>query len=593
MSAAAMPEARPERQSRGARRSLPPTLAATLTAALALLVQACSPGPSGEPSPGTSPGGSAPPTSGAVASAPVCVATTAPTLEPWRDRVFYEVFVRSFSDADGDGIGDLPGLTAKLDALNDGDPATTSDLGITGIWLMPVAESVSYHGYDVVDFTAVERDYGDLSTMRQLVQAAHERGILVIVDFVINHTSRDHPWFEDALAGGEHRDWYVWSETDPGWPAVAGPNPWHETPAGDFYYGAFWEGMPDLNLRNPEVTAELTRVAEVWLEDVGIDGFRIDAAKHLVETGADAQINTPETKAWLADFRAAIHQTHPDALVLGEVYDARGISSSYTREGALDLSFDFGVGPALANGVYGDATTVLASVEEVAERYGPGAAATFLSNHDQTRFATQLKGDLEAAKRAAAVLLTGPGVPFIYYGEELGMTGTKPDELLRTPYPWTGEAPGHGFTGGTPWEPFADGAPTSNLASESTDPASVWSTYRDFVQLRVANPALRAGELIRVKASSRSVAAWLRVFGDQRVLVLHNLGGEAAANVSLDLESGPLCGAPIPALVHSTTSVGAAAAAPAITAEGGLDGYVPFPELPARSTVILDLTPPE
>ena len=568
------------------RRTRPARAAAAFILGCAVALASCVPGPTLAPS-----GEPASPAGSGLGAAPACATTTAPTLGPWRDRVFYEIFVRSFSDADGDGIGDLPGLTSKLDALNDGNPATTDDLGITGIWLMPVAEAASYHGYDVVDYTAVERDYGDMSAMRAFVQAAHERGILVIVDFVINHTSSEHPWFQDALAGGERRDWYVWSETNPGWPAVAGPSPWHQTPAGDFYYGAFSEQQPDLNLQNPEVTAALEGIADTWLEDVGVDGFRIDAAKHLIETGADAQINTLETKAWLADFRDAIRADHPDALLLGEVADARGISSSYTREGALDMSFDFGIGPALANGVYGDATTVLASLEEVAERFAPGAAGTFLSNHDQTRFATQLKGDLEAAKRAAAVLLTGPGVPFIYYGEELGMTANKPDPALRTPYPWTATAPGFGFTTGTPWEPFAEGAATANLATESQDLTSIWSTYRDLVQLRTQQPALRAGDFVRLRSSNRQVAAWLRVFGDQRILVMHNLGTEPAAEVTLDLAEGPLCGEPTALYLYAATSEELdEPAPPEVTPRGGLDGYVPLPLLPGRSSVLIELT---
>jgi glycosidase len=457
---------------------------------------------------------------------------------------------------------------------------------------MPVSEAASYHGYDVIDYTAVEREYGDLSTMRSFVQAAHDRGILVIVDFVINHTSSQNPWFVDALAGGEHRDWYIWSDDDPGWPSVAGPNPWHETPAGDFYYGAFSDEMPDLNLRNPDVTAALTGIAETWLEDFGIDGFRIDAAKHLIETGPGDQINTPETKAWLSDFRAAIHADHPDALVLGEVWDARGISASYARDGAVDVSFDFGIGPALANGVYGDATTALASLEEVSKRYAPGAPATFLSNHDQPRFATQLKGDLAGAERAAAVLLTGPGVPFIYYGEELGMTGTKPDPQLRTPYPWTAEAPGYGFTSGTPWEAFSDGASTSNLATEASDPTSVWTTYRDLVQLRTSQAALSAGDFVRLKASSPTVAAWLRVLGDQRILVLHNLGSEPALNVALTLREGPLCGSPQALYLYARTEADedlAEPAPPTVTPTGGLDGYVPLAVLPGGATVVFEL----
>ena len=553
--------------------------------ACAIALGACGPSPSAAPSSG----GASPAASGAGA-APACVPTQAPAIEPWRDRVFYEIFVRSFADANGDGVGDLVGLTDRLDTLNDGDPSTSDDLGITGIWLMPVAEAESYHGYDVVDYTAVERDYGDQSTLRSFVEAAHQRGILVIVDFVINHTSSEHAWFQDALSGGEHRDWYVWSETDPGWPQVAGPNPWHETPAGDYYYGAFSDSMPDLNLNNPDVTAELVRIAEAWLQDAGVDGFRIDAAKHLIETGAEAQMNTLETKAWLADFRDAIHQRHPDALVLGEVFDARGVSASYAQQGALDMSFDFGIGPALAHGVFGDAGTALASLEEISTRYAPGAPATFLSNHDQPRIATQLKGDLEAAKRAATVLLTGPGVPFVYYGEELGMEGTKPDPQIRTPYPWTAAAPGHGFTTGTPWEPFAPGASTSNLATELEDLASVRSTYRDLIQLRTGAPALRAGDFVRLEASESQVAAWLRVAGNQRILVMHNLGSELATDVALDLASGPLCGSPTALYLYATASEDIAEpASPAVTSSGGLDGYVPLPVLPGRASVVIEL----
>ncbi len=555
---------------------------------IALALTGCGPTPSAAPS-----GGAVSPGASVGVGAPACVPVEDPAIPPWRDRVFYEVFVRSFFDSNGDGIGDLPGLTERLDTLNDGDPTTTEDLGITGIWLMPVTEAESYHGYDVVDYTAVERDYGDAPSMRAFIEAAHERGILVIVDFVINHTSSEHPWFQDALGGGEHRDWYVWSETDPGWPAVAGPNPWHETADGDFYYGAFSDSMPDLNLANPDVTAELGRIAEVWLEDVGVDGFRLDAAKHLIETGADGQTNTEETRAWLADFRAAIHARHPDALVLGEVFDARGVSASYTREGALDMSFDFGIGPAIANGVFGDATTTMASLEEVATRFEPGVAGTFLSNHDQTRIATQLRGNLDAMDRAAAVLLTGPGVPFVYYGEELGMLGTKPDPQLRTPYPWTGSGPSFGFTTGTPWEELSVGAEVANYAAQSVDLASTWSTYRDFIHLRTEQKALRAGELVRLRASNRQVAAWLRVFGDQRILVMHNLGTEAANDVALDLESGPLCGAPAALYLYAVSTAELDEPdSPLVTPGGGLDGYIPLPNLPGHTTVVIELVDP-
>ena len=567
---------------------------AAALAAVALVLQACAPSSTTAPTGGQSTGGpstgaASSPSATAAAAAPACPgAGPAPSPDSWRERVFYEVFVRSYADSDGDGIGDLPGLSAHLDALNDGNPATTTDLGITGIWLMPVAESNSYHGYDVVDYTAVEHDYGDMASMRAFVAAAHQRGISVITDFVLNHTSSDNAWFKDALKGGPHRDWYIWSDTDPGWPSVAGPNPWHRTAKGDYYYGAFSDQMPDLNLRNPAVTAELDKIAGTWLDDVGVDGFRIDAAKHLIEDGPDTQANTPETKAWLHDFTATIHATHPEALVLGEVYDSTAVSSSYASSGSLDMAFDFGVGPATAFGVYGDATTILSSLDGVATRYEPGAAGTFLSNHDQARIATQLKGDVAAEQRSAAVLLTAPGVPFIYYGEELGMTGDKPDEHIRTPYPWTADGPGYGFTTGTPWEPFSAGADTANFATESADPGSVWSTYRDLVQLRVRDTALRAGDYVRLEASDRHVAAWLRTFGEEHVLVLHNLGDQPLDNVRLDLADGPLCATPAMTTLFATPDLTADAQAPAVTSTGGLDAYVPFKTLPARSSVVLE-----
>ena len=167
----------------------------------------------------------------------------APNLPWWSDRVFYEVFVRSFADSDGDGIGDLHGLTQRLDYLNDGDPTTTDDLGVTGLWLMPIAESPSYHGYDVVDYRAVEADYGTADNFKALVTAAHERGIAIVTDFVINHSSREHPWFQDArTAGSPHDDWYVWADEDPGIARSDGTRVWH--PDGErFYYGYFWEGI--------------------------------------------------------------------------------------------------------------------------------------------------------------------------------------------------------------------------------------------------------------------------------------------------------------------------------------------------------------
>jgi glycosidase len=572
-----------------------------LGAALALLLGACDQTVTPTASAvAVGPTASAVPEPTGAASPGACPITLQPASAPlkwWQTAVFYEVFVRSFADSNGDGIGDLDGLTAHLDDLNDGNPGTTTDLGVTALWLMPVAESPSYHGYDVTDYTKIEPDYGDTAAFRRLVDAAHARGIKVVVDFEANHTSDQHPWFVDALAGGPHHDWYVWSKTDQAWPnPIGGGNPWHPSPAG-YYYGLFSEAMPDLNLRNPAVTAELERIAGVWIDTMGVDGFRIDAARHLIEDGPKAQLNTPETQAWLAAFRDSVHAHSPEQLVLGEVNDAELMSARYVNDDALDMTFDFEIGPAIANAVvHGDAAS-LEYVETGLDRaYATGGAGTFLSNHDQPRIMTQLRGDASAAATSAGTLLTLPGTPFIYYGEELGMVGEKPDEQIRTPFPWTGAGPGYGFTTGTPWEPFAPGADVANLAAERADPASLLSTYRDLIRLREAHPTLSTAPSLAIAASDTRVAATLRVATNgERLLVIQNLGTDAVANVSLSLRAGPLCSPVLGATALYPASLvapaGAAIPAPTVNAAGGFDTYTPLAILPARSTVVLSLNP--
>jgi alpha-amylase len=567
-------------------------LAAIVVASL--VATACSPAPTPSPAPRTLPPSGTPlPSQVATATAPPCLPAgpEAPALVPWwQDGVFYEVFVRSFADANGDGIGDLDGLTAHLDYLNDGDPSTTTDLGVDALWLMPVAEAASYHGYDVIDYRKVERDYGTSTAFRRLVTAAHQRGIRVIVDLVVNHTSNRNPWFVDALAGGSHRDWYIWSDSDPGWPGPVGGNPWHPSDAG-FYYGVFSDRMPDLNLANPAVTSEIDSIARFWLTDMGVDGFRMDAVPYLVEDGRGAQINTPETYAWLAAFRDTVHATKADAMDVGEVWQSRAISSKYVADGSLDMAFDFGIGPAILTAVQaGDATTLVVNEAEVADRYARGTAGTFLTNHDQVRAMSVLKGDVAAAKQAAAVLLTGPGVPFLYYGEELGLTGEKPDEQIRRPFPWTAAAPGFGFTSGTPWEPFGDGAAFTNVATEASDPGSLLATYRELIRLREDHPALRDGDFVRVTTSSSSVAAGLRDGSGETLLVIENLRDVPAAGLSLALEGG-LCGQPAAEVVYPSSLAGPIAG-PTLDGVGGFRGYVPVPTLPARATVVISLASP-
>ena len=555
---------------------------------LSAVLVACSAAPSAAPNP--SPGSSAGTPASANPTAAACVPVAVPGADgaadpqpAWANRTWYEVFVRSFSDSDGDGIGDLAGLTAKLDYLK--------DLGIGGLWLMPIAQAASYHGYDVTDYTKVEPDFGDQAALKAFVAAAHERGILVIVDFVINHTSVDHPWFQDALKGGPHRDWYIWSDTDPGWPPVAGPNPWHRTEAGDYYYGAFWEGMPDLNLRNPAVSAEIERVAEVWLGEDGVDGFRIDAARHLIEDDGAHQSNTPETLAWLANFTATVHARHPDALVLGEAYDTSKSAGAYVPK-SLDSTFDFGLAAAMVAAVANRRTPPITTSLAETIRYWPvNREASFLTNHDQTRVMSQLFGDVPSARLAAFMLLTGPGMPFIYYGEEIGLQGRKPDEQIRTPMPWTADGPAAGFTTGTPWEPLAEGWPTANVATEAADPTSLLGTYKRSIAFRADHPALVAGGTLLVDGGASTVIGWLRVAKGETLLVVVNVGTTAVSDYALALGGGPLCG------ITGASAIGGiggssspAVKTPAINATGGFDAYQPIGTLQPRSGYVISLT---
>ena len=504
----------------------------------------------------------------------------------WSNRIFYEVFVRSFQDSDGDGIGDLRGLTSRLDQLNDGDPATTEDLGVTALWLMPVAESPSYHGYDVVDYRKIESDYGTADDFRALIAAAHERGIAVIVDLVLNHTSRDHPWFRDALtAGSAHDDWYLWSDTQPAIAKSDGGRVWHEA-GGRFYYGYFWEGMPDLNVENPEVRAELDGIGRFWLDEMGVDGFRLDAARHLIEDGENLE-NTPATFEWLEGFRQRLKADHPEALVLGEVWDATSMTSRYVRDGSLDLSFDFGLASATILSLRsGDAGSLRAAEAEVIDAYPAGGLATFLTNHDQNRILDQLDRDGPAARLAATLLLTSGGVPFIYYGEELGMTGRKPDERIRTPMRWDATGPGAGFTSGTPWKPLGDDPLGTDVATQSADPRSLLSLYRDLIRLRTTHPALATGDWLAVEAAPSSVAAFLRSDGSETMLVVANISNEPVGNLELRIDAGPLCGEPRGEVMFGPAD---AAASPVVNQAGGFEAYRPVDELGPRVAIVISL----
>jgi len=471
--------------------------------------------------------------------APVGPADGAPAGAWWNGAVFYEVFVRSFKDSDGDGMGDLRGLIEKLDHLNDGDPATDTDLGVDAIWLMPVFESPSTHGYDVVDYDAVERDYGTLADLDALLSAAHARGMRVIVDLVVNHTSSQHPWFIDSASGpsAAKRGWYVWSPNDPGWKQpwdlYGSSSTWYPL-GGAFYYGVFWSGMPDLDWRNPEVRDEMKRIAGRWLAR-GVDGFRLDAVRYLVETsGGMGQVDTPQTLEALRELYASARSAAPDVALVGEAWaDTPVIARYYGSTAAvpggdvLPLLFDFPLAEAILQGVSsGSAAGIAATLAEVRQTYPRGAAdAPFLSNHDQQRAATRL-GAPARRGNAAAIYLTLPGSPFLYYGEEIGQENGPGanDEWKRAPMAWDG-TPTAGFTSGTPWWPLAPGQATANVAAQTGDPGSLLSRYRRLIRARKSSAALRRGDLSLLTGTSgvQPALAYSLGLASETVLVAHNL----------------------------------------------------------------------
>ncbi|MCA9898904.1 MAG: DUF3459 domain-containing protein [Ardenticatenaceae bacterium] len=558
-----------------------------------LLLVACEQAPTREPRPTPAPtpedeSGTAVPT-----ATPAPTSTHSPTATPdpfetgtndfpwWNDLVFYEIFVRSFNDSDGDGIGDLNGIIEKLDYLNDGDPTTTTDLGITGIWLMPITVSPSYHGYDVVDYFQIDPDYGTNEDFLRLMEEAHARGIRVIVDLVMNHTSSQHPWFiESQNPDSEYRDWYIWAEENPNYRGPDGQVVWHSNPSG-YYYALFWGGMPDLNYENPNVTFAMFDAARFWLEEMNVDGFRLDAIKHMVEEG-QGQENTRSTHDWLEEFHKFYKAVNPDALTVGEAWTNTQQVLEYTGD-EVDIAFQFD----LALDILNSSDTGLGSIfsgtqQEVYDTFPPNQYATFITNHDQNRVMSQLDEDEGKVRVAAAILLTSPGVPFIYYGEEIGMTGTKPDEDIRRPMQWASNGPNVGFTEGTPWRPAAADFPVRSVARQQDDPDSLLNLYRDLIHLRNNHEALRVGDWTLLDAGSNRLYTFLRQTENETVLVIINLNRNPvlAEDYSLDLGlDGAWTAVSLHGLTPSSNPTGA--------------GYVPFDEIPPQSVHIIQLVPNE
>jgi glycosidase len=504
----------------------------------------------------------------------------------WNNSVFYEIFVRSFYDSNGDGIGDFRGLTQKLDYLNDGDKKTTQDLGVTALWLMPIFPSYSYHGYDVTDYMTVNPQYGTMNDFKLLVKEAHSRGIKIIIDLVINHTSDQHPWFKAAQdPSSPYHDYYIWSATDPGYLGPSNQRVWHQAANGQYYYGIFDASMPDLNHRNPAVTEEIHKIVKFWLTDVGIDGFRIDGARHLVEEGRK-QVNTTSTHDWFKAFHKFYKRLNPEAVTVGEVWDTSSNIAGYVAGDELDMAFDFDLASAFVQSAAGRSSfltnTTLAN--DLPLFQNGLSMATFLSNHDINRSYNSFGNMVDKAKNAATIFLTSPGVPFVYYGEEIGMTGEKPDELIRTPMQWNNEI-NAGFSTANPWESVNQNYTSVNVEQEQSNPDSLLSFYKKVINIRASNPVLQTGDYYSGSYADSSVFVSLRANGSVGVLTIVNLTNKDIDKAAFSLSVSSLKGT----FKAIDLLTGKEYQPITFDQQGGFEKYVPLSTLPANARLVLYL----
>lgn len=446
-------------------------------------------------------------------------------------RVCYEIFVRSFCDSNGDGIGDLKGIISKLDYL--------ADLGIEAIWLTPIHPSPSYHKYDVVDYFGIEPEYGTIYDFRRLLYEAHTRNIEIYLDLIVNHTSTLHPWFTEARKSpdNEFRKFYWWMtppqietlgiskrETSDDSQVVY---PWHDNSEDqEKYYGLFYKGMPDLNYHSPALRSELEKIIDFWLVEIGVDGFRLDAARHIYPDWEKQH----SLEFW--DFFAGlIKKSNPNAFTVGEVWAETEEVAPYFAH--LDATFHFDLSFALQRILISEQDEnliqkLLASYALFAQYNPHFIDAIMLTNHDQERIGSVVENHADKIKLAASILLTLPGQPYIYYGEEIGMLGSKPDPHIREPFLWSDDEETNNET--TSWidAKFTTSKTVTPLSRQINDPNSTYNHYRTLIRLRKAQPALYQifePNLAHVDLYDDQLMAFLRTHVSDPLLVIHNLSG--------------------------------------------------------------------
>jgi alpha-glucosidase len=492
----------------------------------------------------------------------------------WQTAVIYEIYPRSFQDANGDGIGDLPGIIQRLPHL--------AELGVTALWLTPIFRSpMADFGYDIADYAAIDPLFGDLSDFDALLTAAHAHGLKIILDLVPNHTSDQHAWFSESRSSRDNpkRDWYIWRDPAPdggvpnNWCSEFGGSAWeYDNRTGQYYYHAFLAKQPDLNWRNPQVRTAVYDAMRFWLRR-GVDGFRIDVIWHLIKD--DQFRNNPPNPAFTPDrppheaviplYTADRPEVHdiiremrgvtdefPDRLLIGEIYlPVERLVAYYGQDlGGLHLPFNF----ALLFAPW-RARHLAKLIEEYEGALPRGGWPNWvLGNHDRPRIAGRLPG--EQARIAAMLLLTLRGTPTIYYGDEIGMEQLAiPPERIRDPFeknvpglgvgrdgcrtPMQWDSSKHaGFSAAEPWLPISPSHREQNVAAQRADESSLYNLYRRLISARRCRPSLALGSY-RPLFVSGDLLLFAREVEGERTLVALNMGQEAT---SVAFESGNLAG---------------------------------------------------
>jgi len=440
-----------------------------------------------------------------------------------KETIFYEVFVRTFFDKNGDGVGDFNGLKEKIPYFK--------ELGVEALWLMPINDSPSYHGYDVVNYYETEPDYGTKEEFLEFLEMAHDNDIKVIMDLVVNHSSDKNNWFINSWENkdSEYRDYYVWKDkfdslNERGsW----GQKIWH-LKNGEYYTGLFYYGMPDLNYRNPRVREEMKKVAQYWLDpnedgdfSDGVDGYRLDAA--LLIDDKDMEV----THNFWQEFNSSVKSVNPEAFLVGENWTTPEKIATFFKD--LDSSFNFNLADKVVDMASGKEIDILSEMRGIYDIYGQYTDnmidSTFLTNHDQDRVGSVLGDNNDKKKLAGSLLLTLPGTPFIYYGEELGQLGGKVEDKIREPFDWYASGSGDGMTKGVSYNSIAytktnDGI---SLEEERKNSLSVFKRYKKLIEIRKNNKALFDIQNYQKMSTPNNMYGYKVEEEDYNLFVIHNL----------------------------------------------------------------------